>query len=202
MASGSLETAWTDGNQAYLVSEFARLKRLLGLEPAAEPERAMEDVPIVLEPPAAIDVLSENFGLSRFERDVLLLCAGVEMDSQLAALCGAAQGRAEKSYATFGMTLAILPDPHWSALTPSRPLRHYRLVEVGTGPGLTSAPLRIDERILHFLAGINMLDPRLEPLIQASPSGLDRGRPASDRGPGGPRPRDAGRTGSHPPPWR
>jgi len=37
------------------------------------------------------------------------------------------------------------------------------------GRGLTSAPLRIDERTLHYLAGVNLLDARLEALIQASP---------------------------------
>ena len=35
-----------------------------------------------MQPPAAIDRLSELFGLSPFERQPLLLCAGVEMDSR------------------------------------------------------------------------------------------------------------------------
>ena len=33
--------------------------------------------------------------------------------------------------------------------------------------GLTAGRLRIDERILHYLAGVNYLDPRLQPLLQA-----------------------------------
>jgi hypothetical protein len=168
MASRSLETSWTANNQAKLVGEFARLKELFGLEAAAGSDGAIAPVPIVLEPPAAIDVICDLFGLSTFERDLLLLCAGVEMDSQLAALCGSAQSRAQPASATFGLALAILPDPHWSALTPGRPLRRNRLVELGAGPGLTSAPLSIDERVLHYLAGINLLDPRLERLLDVN----------------------------------
>jgi AAA+ superfamily predicted ATPase len=168
MEERSLNASWTAANQAYLVDEFARLKRYLSVETHPETANAIETTPVAMEAPAAIDQLSELFGLSTFERDLLLLCAGIEMDSQLAALCGAASGRAQQAHATFGLALATLPEPHWSALTPSRPLRRFRLLDVGTGPGLTSASLRIDERILHYLAGINLLDPRLEPLIQVS----------------------------------
>jgi hypothetical protein len=59
-----------------------------------------------------------------------------------------------------------LADPHWSAFTPFRPLRRYRLVDMEGGYGLTNAALRIDERILHFLAGVNLPDARLEGLLQ------------------------------------
>jgi hypothetical protein len=113
-----------------------------------------------------MDRLVELFALSDFERDILLLCAGVEMDSALAALCGEAQGFPQRTFATFGLAAALLPEPHWSALEPSRPLRRFRLVDVESNHGLTSAPLRIDERILHYLAGVNRLDVRLQPLLQ------------------------------------
>ena len=112
---------------------------------------------------------ANSFHLSVFEREVVLLCAGVEMDLRLAARCGAAQGYPQRTYATFGLAPAALAEPHWSALTPSRPLRRFRLVEVEPGHGLTTAPLRIDERILHYLAGVNAPDPRLHSMIQLSP---------------------------------
>src|SRR5207247_1023327 len=34
---------------------------------------------------------------------------------------------------------------------------------------LVSARLRIDERVLHYLAGVNYLDPRLQPLLRHIP---------------------------------
>jgi hypothetical protein len=40
-------------------------------------------------------------------------------------------------------------------------LRHWRLLELHDEHGLAFSRLRIDERILHFLAGLNYLDPRL-----------------------------------------
>jgi len=161
--------AWVEANQAYLVAQFARLKcrlRAGGEAYAQEPTGLAE---ATLEEPPAIDRLCEIFALSAFEREVLLLCAGVEMDSELAALCGSAQGHPQRNHATFGIAMATLAEPHWSALTLSRPLRRFRLVELEPMHGLTSAPLRIDERILHYLAGVNALDPRLEALIRLSP---------------------------------
>ena len=65
--------------------------------------------------PAALDALCVSFGLSRFERDLLLLCAGVELDSTVASLCAAAQGDPSRNYPTFSLSLAALPDAHWSA---------------------------------------------------------------------------------------
>ena len=46
------------------------------------------------------------------------------------------------------------------------PLRRWRLIEVDDRQGLTAARLKIDERILHYLAGINELDIRLQSLLQ------------------------------------
>jgi hypothetical protein len=126
--------------------------------------------------PLALDVLCASFGLSRFERDLLLLCAGIELDSTVAPLCAAAQGDPARPYPTFSLALAALPDAHWSALTPKSPLRRWRLVEVGNGPALTTALLRIDERVLHYLAGVAQLDERLagmiEPIAQAASADL------------------------------
>lgn len=167
--------AWPEANQAYLVAEFARLKQLLAgrTEDKSEDQdraaKAAAKAKAAMKTPPAIDHLAELFSLSEFERELLLLCAGVEMDSNLAAACADAQGARQRAYVTFGLAMAILPNPHWSALTPSRPLRLFRLLEAESGANLTTAPLRIDERVLHYLAGINLLDPRLESLLRISP---------------------------------
>jgi ATP-dependent 26S proteasome regulatory subunit len=118
-----------------------------------------------MDPPAAIDALTAALALSPFERDVLLLLAGVEMDSKLASLCAEVAGRDQRSAVTFSLAMSVLPNPHWSALAPFAPLRRYRLIEMESNRGLTSAPLRMDERILHYLAGVNRLDQRLEGIL-------------------------------------
>ena len=99
------------------------------------------------------------------------------MDSRLAERCAEAQGSPQKTYASFGLAMALFADSHWDAVTASRPLRRFRMLEVQPGHNLTSAPLRVDERILHYLAGGNVLDPRLESLVRYSPlPGVDRRR--------------------------
>lgn len=158
---------WTEGNQRVLVAEFARLKQRL--VDNADPEAAssaLEAARDAMPAPAAIDHLAKCFDLSSFERDVLLLCAGVEMDAQLEAQCETACGESRRHGATFGLALATLDAPHWSALTPVMPLRRWRLVEVEQSAGAVSGRLRIDERILHYLAGTNYLDVRLRSLLR------------------------------------
>jgi AAA+ superfamily predicted ATPase len=158
---------WTEANQRYLVAEFARLKARLSGEDANSPGQRVNEARGVLPGPAAIDQLADTFGLSTFERDLLLLCAGVEMDADLALRCAAASGAQSRPFTTFGLALAVLADPHWSALTPVRPLRLWRLLELKDEQAFASSRLSIDERVLHYLAGVNYLDARLRPLLRA-----------------------------------
>jgi ATPase family associated with various cellular activities (AAA) len=113
--------------------------------------------------PPAIEILSETFTLSDFERLVLLLCAGVELKSDIADICATANGQQNMCYATFELAFAILPGAHWSAITPNSPLRKFRLLSViehVTTP-LLRCPIRIEERILHYLTGVSYLDKQL-----------------------------------------
>jgi hypothetical protein len=155
---------WTAANQQSLTTELDWLRRLL--DPDGGPSRPEDEAPVDRPDGApAIDAVAELFGLSAFERSLLLLCAGVELDGRLAAACARAHGDRGRHHVTFGVALAALPDPHWSALTPPRPLRRWRLIEIDPGVRLVDSPLRIDERVLHFIAGINVLDPRLHALL-------------------------------------
>ena len=163
------ELDWTTANQHLLVAEFARLRARLGEGEVAEAEQQVDSAAQCLPGPSAIDTLVTLFELSDFERDVLLLAAGAEMDARLAALCGEATGQSQRPWATFGLALAVLPDPHWSALTPVAPLRRWRLIEVDESTGLTAARLKLDERVLHFIAGLNYLDHRLAALLEPVP---------------------------------
>ena len=173
MTGANAQSGWMDANQGSLAAEFARLRiRLTGAASSEAGETEGDGVQAALPapaPPAAIDVLTTCFGLSAFERDILLLCAGVEMHADLARSCAEAAGVPTRNPVTFGLALARLEDPHWSALTPIAPLRHWRLVEVDETAGLTSGRLRIDERILHYVAGLNYLDQRLQPLLRRQP---------------------------------
>jgi hypothetical protein len=158
---------WAEANHAYLSAEFDRMECLLQPNPDATAEQAAAACERARGAHAvAIDRVTDVFGLSRFERDLLLLCAGVEMNSRLALRCAEVQGTPQKPFVNFGLAMASIPGAHWSAVTPARPLRRFRMIEVQPGGTLTSAPLRIDERILHYLAGVNVLDTRLQPLLR------------------------------------
>ncbi|HEY4048397.1 MAG TPA: ATP-binding protein [Acidobacteriaceae bacterium] len=117
------------------------------------------------EPCFALYRLECIFGLSSFERDLLLLCAGASLESRFVSACAAAHHNPAATWPTFGLALATLDNPHWSVISRARPLRHWRLIEAGDAP-LVHAPLRIDERILQFLIGVPTVDERLEALVR------------------------------------
>jgi hypothetical protein len=120
-----------------------------------------------IDPPPALLLLERRFGLSLLERHVLLLCAAVEMSPGLAELCAIIQGDRTRTYPTFGMTMELFDDADWGILSPERPLRRWRLIEIAqpATPALTSSVLTPDERVFAFILGLNYLDHRLAPLL-------------------------------------
>jgi ATPase family associated with various cellular activities (AAA)/Winged helix domain, variant len=184
-------TNWNEANQRYLMACVDQVRELLRVRLApdesgspaknASPARdgrkqggrrekkasgAAAGIEWSLPEAPAIDALCAVFKLSEFERRILLLSAAMELDSSFGELCAAAQGDARRAVPTFSLALAALPEAHWSAIAPQSPLRHWRLIEVGDGQTLTTSPLRIDERALHYLTGVNCLDARLQGLAR------------------------------------
>lgn len=129
--------------------------------PAVTPEGEEDAAEPGAPSPQALDTLTACFGLTPFERAVVLLAAAAELDPTTGARCAAACGDPSRPHPTFSLALAALDAPHWSALTPVAPLRRWRLVELEDETRLTASRLRLDERILHFLAGAPYLDARL-----------------------------------------
>lgn len=169
---------WVEYNQRYLATARGEvrdyLERHVGHSQDNSQPIDLESVssptiePNNTEPLPALEILTRSFGLSVFERAILLLCAGMELDSSLAGLCASAQGGSTRRYPTFSLALDALPAPHWSALNPASPLRRWRLIEISNQAGvpLTVSPLSIDERVLHFLTGLQYLDERLAGLLR------------------------------------
>jgi hypothetical protein len=118
-------------------------------------------------PPQVLEQLTRRLGMSSFEREVLLLCVAMELDTSVAALCDRAQGDAGRPYPTFALALALFDDATLDALAPYGPLRAWRLIELhqrNEEPLLTS-PFRFDERILHYAKGLTCVDERLAPFL-------------------------------------
>ena len=143
-------------------------------ERMAEAAAALASAEAIDPPPAAL-ILGQHFGLSRFELETLLLCTAMELDTRIASSCARAQGDPNRPYPTFALALALFDDPAWDALSPERPLRYWRLIEINQ-PGaqpLTASSLRADERIVNYIKGLNYLDDRLAPLL--TPLNVDGG---------------------------
>jgi AAA+ superfamily predicted ATPase len=164
-AAGAI--TWTEANQRYLAAHLGRVRGALERHAGTASEMTPDAAPVMEhDHPAALETLCQLFDLSPFERDVLLLCAGVELEATFAPLCAAAQGDPGRDYPTFSLALAALPGAHWSALSPAAPLRYWQLVRVEPGRALTRSLLRIDERVLHYLAGVQHLDEGLAGLLR------------------------------------
>ncbi|MGN6561523.1 MAG: ATP-binding protein, partial [Thermomicrobiales bacterium] len=100
------------------------------VEEAATAARIAENMP----GQPALYTLAQRLGLSRFEQNVLLLCAALELDTRIPRLCAQVQGDPAMAYPTFALALAIFDEPAWSALAPEGGLRAWRLLEIAQPP--------------------------------------------------------------------
>ncbi len=175
-------TGWEVANRVALMAELdvlrAHLRSSSGARTAHQPlpeqdagdraaaQRALREAQGALDRPSALDEVAIGFGLTTFERSLLLLAAGPELDPGIVADLAAAGGAQRP---TFGMALTALPDAHWGALTPRSPLRHWRLVHLLDPTSPTHSPLVVDERVLHHLLAAGYLDPDLAAVAHAAP---------------------------------
>lgn len=150
----------------------ARLEAYI-TDPTAPAEK--DPLPI----PSTLITLSQQLGLTAFEQKVLMLCAAPEFAPGLIEWYARAQGNPNLLYPTFALALTLFEDANWETLSPQRPLRAWRLLEINHTPNqpLTISPLRVDERIVNYLKGLNQLDHRLRPFLlpmtmDAQPAGL------------------------------
>jgi hypothetical protein len=157
-------SSWDELNSAYL----ARGLEWLRSRPAAdqgEGDQAWWEADELRHPELlpALEVLGDRLGMTRFERLVLMLVAATELDPTAAA-----------PHPTFALALASLPGASWDVVSPHRPLRYWRLLELDEprSEALTATRLRIDERIVSFIKGLNVLDDRLAHLVTAVPDEL------------------------------
>jgi len=154
---------WLRHNQQVLSAAITRVCDLLSRHAAGDPG---PPPPPVDDDDSALAMVRERFGLTRFECDVLLLVAAMELDGDAPVFCANAHGDPARSYPTFSLALAALPDATWSSLGPFAPLRYWRLIEVEKSATLVGAMLRIDEGILNVLTGTPYVDERLVAVLE------------------------------------
>jgi ATPase family associated with various cellular activities (AAA) len=168
---------WDEANYRYLSAALSVVRGILENHTAKEQnqpvdknqehlQQVLQEAAAAMPAPSALERICKIFSLSSFERDLLLLCAGMELNGDFAKLCAMAHGDLQRAYPTLSLAMAALSNVHWDAIAPNSPLRHWRLIQLGDGHSLTLSPVRIDERILHYLAGIQYLDERLAGIIE------------------------------------
>lgn len=187
------ENDWNEANQRYLMASLSVVKEELKLNKKSiseenesldysnltEAKNKLEEALQELPAPSSLETLTRVFGLSSFEKRILLMVAGVELDSNFADLVSSLQNGL--ALPTFSLALSALEDVHWSAISPNGPLRYWRFIELTQSQLISKSPVKIDEHILHYLTGMYQPDERLDgfvtPLIkshnQLAPSQLE-----------------------------
>jgi AAA+ superfamily predicted ATPase len=166
---------WNEANQRHLTAAVALVQAKLaahfriGPDRLAEREAEFRAADGAMPSLAALEMLSHEFGLSPFERDIVVLCASVELDGGFEDFLQRLPPTRGAARITFSLALAALAGAHWNALSPNAPLRYWHLIDVAAGDRLVHNPLRLDERVLHFLTGIACLDVRLESHLERAP---------------------------------
>lgn len=166
---------WHDANRRYLAealsSVYAYLEAVLRPDAVIEFSAALQPdatAPWPFDALPALEQVCSSLELSNFERGVLLMAAGVELDSRFSDMYGSMNG-SRHSLPTLGLALTSLPEAHWSALTPARPLRSLQLIHVLSADTLIGSAFKIDESILHYLTGLSADDAPLNHVLQCVP---------------------------------
>jgi len=172
---------WEAMNSSYLAAGLAWTRERLGAGRGDPDGVRWWEAGAEAEPPAALELLGDQLGLSRFERLVLMLAAATELDPGIAAHCAEANGNPLAAYPTLALALTVLPEATWDVVSPQRPLRYWRLIELDEPrtDALTATRIRIDERIVSFLKGLNVMDERLAPVVHLVTAELPLTLPAT-----------------------
>ena len=137
---------------------FQQHQHSLSLEPPVWPEYSH------------LSLLKTEFQLSNFEIDLILLCAGCEIDPVINIICGEIRGNSSLNAPTLMLALAVLPEANFSILSPEKPLLSWQLITMEPHAILTQAPLKIDHRLLCYLLGEDTVDPKLQGYVRSGQS--------------------------------
>lgn len=145
---------WMQHNHRRLAALFEEVRAAL-----AEGRRLTLIEPADSDFIARVDSLALVFGLGPADLVPLVLAAAQEISPDSLG----------KIRASVGLALALGGEGVRTALCPQAPLRRWRIIELdGTG-GFADRLLRLDERVMHHLLGVDYLDARLEGLVELAP---------------------------------
>ncbi|TXE07848.1 ATP-binding protein [Gelidibacter salicanalis] len=168
---------WLELNRSYLMTSIQMTMDELSFhfsesgiekpfEKSDESTKLLEEIGNISHRKPNLDVLVERCQLSEFEKNILLVCAGIELNSTYSQLISNIQGNPEAVYPSFNLLLSGFCSTHWDAISPISPLRKWDLIHFNSGTLLANQPMKIDEGILHYLTGFSFLEEQLASLIK------------------------------------
>lgn len=167
---------WYQANYQYLMASIDRIGRTIEeyiaqktnkpIPTSSDIESALAAAAENLPSPSALDTLCNLFKLSAFERDILLLCAGVELDPNFEFLIAQAHPNSQRTSTTLSLALTVLNDAYYQILSPKSPLHYWQLISQREGSSFTQSPLQIDRRILCYLLGESAWDEHLSGIVE------------------------------------
>ncbi|NEO00459.1 MAG: ATP-binding protein, partial [Moorea sp. SIO3I7] len=162
------QTNWYHSNISSLFQEIERVRNYL--EKYIEGKENQQIVTEIVDDTSALAQLCYHFYLSPFERDILLMCVGQEIEPMFQSLFAKAQkNHPHKNYPTLSLAIDALPGASWHVLSPQSPLFYWQLLQIEPGRILTKSPLHIDQQILCFLLGYDATDQELAGKIIPQP---------------------------------
>lgn len=191
--STTIDTGWSTANHRCLLAEVARLRLVVQRHLRCQiPEQATaaadRDLARATQRcgeagnPPALDALTRRFGLSTFERDVLLLCLAPEIDASFELLYARMHDDPTRRYPTPGLAVTLFGGEHGAAVAafdafmPEGRLRRFRLIAMDPGRSssltLSASALCLTERIVEYLSGVNRIDARVQPWLHPLPAPL------------------------------
>jgi hypothetical protein len=157
---------WRDFNAQYLDREIFQLRQKIqqALSPS-DPAEPIPSQPEVLQPESlplpTLEVLCAKFGLSRLERDILLLCVAAETDFACSQLFTQISGSSKYPLPTIHLALNVSSYRGGFVFNQELPLFFWKIVDiVSTASGvLITAPLKIQPWALQYILGYNYTPP-------------------------------------------
>lgn len=122
----------------------------------------------------------EQFGFDALDAYILLVCLAPELDRRYQRLYSFLQDDVTQRRPTVNLVMNILGGSLeqrylvWDRLKSNSPLRRHHVIDVVKDPGkpnlpMLAQPLRVDERVIHFLLGDNEPDHRLLEVLTVGP---------------------------------
>jgi ATP-dependent 26S proteasome regulatory subunit len=157
------------GRPAQLETALEQLREQIGRKTRASLDEGIE---------LRLVTLQQLFELSRFEIDTLLVCLAVEFDLRYERLYAYLQDDVTKKRPSVDLVLNLLQPSAASKLVgqqrflPTAPLLRHHLVELIDDPAQPRPPLlakylKVDERVIQYLAGSDAPDHRIRSYLCA-----------------------------------